>query len=95
MVCDVVARYERLKGKEVHFLTGTDEHGQKIERAAAERLRAEAERLQAELAAGVAMLRAEQRTLEVLWPAGTKQTIALQAWTRTVRHNPEHVAREF
>ena len=40
---------------------------------------------------------AEQRTLEVLWPAGTKQTVALQAWTRTVRsrHKPEPVAREF
>ncbi len=37
IVADVVARYRRLAGDEVHFLTGTDEHGQKIERAAAER----------------------------------------------------------
>jgi methionyl-tRNA synthetase len=37
VVCDVLARYQRLSGREVHFLTGTDEHGQKIERAAAER----------------------------------------------------------
>ncbi|HVS02814.1 MAG TPA: methionine--tRNA ligase [Thermoanaerobaculia bacterium] len=35
LVCDTVARYRRLAGDEVHFLTGTDEHGQKIERAAA------------------------------------------------------------
>ncbi|MBS3131329.1 methionine--tRNA ligase [Candidatus Woesearchaeota archaeon] len=27
---DFVARYQRLLGKDVHFLTGTDEHGQKI-----------------------------------------------------------------
>ncbi|HSR88990.1 MAG TPA: methionine--tRNA ligase [Candidatus Udaeobacter sp.] len=27
---DVMARYQRLLGKEVHFLTGTDEHGQKM-----------------------------------------------------------------
>ncbi len=27
---DVVARYQRLMGKDVRFLTGTDEHGQKI-----------------------------------------------------------------
>ena len=36
VVADVVARYQRLSGRHVHFLTGTDEHGQKIERAAEE-----------------------------------------------------------
>jgi methionyl-tRNA synthetase len=34
VVADVVARYRRMRGFEVYFLTGTDEHGQKIERAA-------------------------------------------------------------
>ena len=33
---DVVARHERLAGREVSFLTGTDEHGQKIAQKAAE-----------------------------------------------------------
>ncbi|MEM5814615.1 MAG: methionine--tRNA ligase [Candidatus Aenigmatarchaeota archaeon] len=33
---DVLARWARLGGKSVYFLTGTDEHGQKNERAAAE-----------------------------------------------------------
>jgi methionyl-tRNA synthetase len=33
---DVLARFKRLDGFEVFFLTGTDEHGQKVERAAAE-----------------------------------------------------------
>lgn len=33
---DVMARYQRLLGKEVHFLTGTDEHGQKIYKTARE-----------------------------------------------------------
>jgi methionyl-tRNA synthetase len=37
VVCDVIARYRRLVGERTYFLTGTDEHGQKIERAAAER----------------------------------------------------------
>ena len=32
---DVIARYKRLQGYEVMFLTGTDEHGQKIEAKAA------------------------------------------------------------
>ena len=33
---DAMARYKRLRGYEVHYLTGTDEHGQKIERKAQE-----------------------------------------------------------
>ncbi|MBQ7291808.1 MAG: methionine--tRNA ligase [Clostridia bacterium] len=33
---DAMARYKRLKGYDVMFLTGTDEHGQKIENKAAE-----------------------------------------------------------
>ncbi len=37
LVADTIARYRRLAGDRVYFLTGTDEHGQKIERAAAER----------------------------------------------------------
>ena len=34
IVCDVVARYKRLTGYDVKFLTGVDEHGQKIQEAA-------------------------------------------------------------
>src|SRR5665647_119732 len=33
---DAMARYKRLRGFETYYLTGTDEHGQKIERKAAE-----------------------------------------------------------
>ena len=33
---DTMARYKKLTGYDVYFLTGTDEHGQKIERKAAE-----------------------------------------------------------
>ncbi|QSZ41791.1 methionine--tRNA ligase [Sulfurimonas aquatica] len=33
-IADTVARYERLKGEDTFFLTGTDEHGQKIEESA-------------------------------------------------------------
>nr|WP_262385089.1 MULTISPECIES: methionine--tRNA ligase [Paenibacillus] len=33
---DAMARYKRLRGYEVRYLTGTDEHGQKIERKAQE-----------------------------------------------------------
>ncbi|MBI2507185.1 MAG: class I tRNA ligase family protein, partial [Candidatus Niyogibacteria bacterium] len=31
---DAIARWHKLKGREVYFLTGTDEHGAKIVRAA-------------------------------------------------------------
>jgi hypothetical protein len=34
MVADAIARSRRLLGDDVFFLTGTDEHGQKVERAA-------------------------------------------------------------
>jgi methionyl-tRNA synthetase len=34
MVADAIARSRRLMGDDVFFLTGTDEHGQKVERAA-------------------------------------------------------------
>ncbi|MCK8783732.1 methionine--tRNA ligase [Roseomonas sp. NAR14] len=36
LATDVLARWRRLDGHEVFFLTGTDEHGQKVEKAAAD-----------------------------------------------------------
>jgi len=35
--CDAIARYKRMRGFDVFYLTGTDEHGQKIELKAAEK----------------------------------------------------------
>ena len=37
VACDSIARYRRMQGREVMFLTGTDEHGLKIEQKAAEK----------------------------------------------------------
>ena len=37
IAADTLARYHRLQGDAVFFLTGTDEHGQKVEKAAQER----------------------------------------------------------
>lgn len=34
VVSDVIARFHRADGREVYFLTGTDEHGQKVEQSA-------------------------------------------------------------
>ena len=35
VACDALARYKRMQGYDVMFLTGTDEHGQKIQDKAA------------------------------------------------------------
>jgi len=34
LACDALARFKRLDGYDVHFLTGTDEHGQKVQKSA-------------------------------------------------------------
>ena len=34
LACDVLARFKRLDGYDLKFLTGTDEHGQKVEKSA-------------------------------------------------------------
>lgn len=34
VICDALARFRRMQGKEVFYLTGTDEHGQKISEVA-------------------------------------------------------------
>jgi methionyl-tRNA synthetase len=34
ILTDVVARFRRLMGDKVYFLTGTDEHGQKVQQTA-------------------------------------------------------------
>ena len=37
VICDSIARFNRMQGKDVFFLTGTDEHGQKVEAKAKEK----------------------------------------------------------
>ena len=34
LACDIMARFRRFMGDKVHFLSGTDEHGQKVAKAA-------------------------------------------------------------
>ncbi len=36
IAADIVARYHRMRGKEVYFQTGVDEHGSKVEKSAHE-----------------------------------------------------------
>ena len=35
VICDALARFHKMLGEDVFFLTGTDEHGQKVEKEAA------------------------------------------------------------
>src|SRR5580693_9264370 len=37
VLTDVIARFRRLMGDKVYFLTGTDEHGQKVQQSAKQR----------------------------------------------------------
>ena len=75
IAADILSRYNRLKGKEVFFLTGTDEHGQKVEKAAREKGRTPKEH---------ADLMVEN--FKTLW---TKLNISNDAFIRTT--DPEHV----
>ena len=34
IACDIISRFKKLHNNDVFFLTGTDEHGQKVEKAA-------------------------------------------------------------
>ena len=34
IICDIIARFARLDGRETYFLTGTDEHGMKVQQSA-------------------------------------------------------------
>ena len=43
VVCDAIARFHKMMGDDVFFLTGTDEHGQKIEKRAKEAGKSEME----------------------------------------------------
>ncbi len=36
IACDALARYHRMKGQKVYFLTGSDEHGEKVQKTAAQ-----------------------------------------------------------
>ena len=39
IICDIIARYKRISNYNVKFLTGTDEHGQKVEQSAKKNLK--------------------------------------------------------
>ena len=50
IAADVITRWHKMFGRSVHFLTGTDEHGQKVEQAQSEAHKRAAETKQKVLA---------------------------------------------
>lgn len=85
---DVVARYQRLKGREVFFVTGTDEHGSKIARAAAKAGKTPQEFVDENSAVFAAMDKALNVSYDAFirttdkklhWPAAAKMWKALEA----------------
>ena len=85
LLCDVLARYHRLLGVETYFLTGTDEHTEKVVQAAMERNQAADEYLEVIVARfknlyaelGISydqFIRTSDRTIH--WPG------AIEMWNR-------------
>lgn len=75
IAADILARYARLHGQTVFFLTGTDEHGQKVEQAAREKGRSPKEHADVMV-----------ENFRELW---SKLNISHDAFIRTT--DPEHV----
>ncbi len=81
IAADCIARYKRLKGDNVFFLTGTDEHGQKVEKAAKDKARTPQEH--ADLMVG---------NFKNLWKA---LNITNDAFIRTTNDAHKKVVREM
>jgi len=81
IVADAVARYQRLRGNNVLLITGTDEHGQKIQRTAAQRGIEPQEHCD-EIVTSFAQL----------WK---KLNIQYDRFSRTTAENHQHIVAEF
>lgn len=81
IAADVVARFQRLRGKSVWLVTGTDEHGQKIQRTANEMGRSPQEHSDL-IAAG----------FDSLWQ---KLNIQYDRFSRTTADRHEAIVKEF
>ena len=81
MIADVIARWHRLCGHEVLLVTGTDEHGQKIQRTAEE--------------SGVEPQQHCDRIAATFIDLWQKLNIQYDRFSRTTAKNHEAIVREF
>lgn len=79
IAADAMARYKRQRGYDVLFVTGTDEHGQKIEHAAKEK--------------GISVLELADRTSENFKTLWKRLNIAYDDFIRTTSERHKRVAR--
>ena len=80
LACDVMARYKRSRGYQVAFLTGTDEHGQKVETAAK--------------ANGETPLELADRVVKRFQSLWTKLNISNTDFIRTTQERHKHTVQE-
>jgi methionyl-tRNA synthetase len=81
MVADAIARYQRLIGNSVLLITGTDEHGQKIQRSAEEK--------------GVEPQQYCDRIVESFDSLWDKLNIQYDRFSRTTTENHQTIVKEF
>ncbi|MEM0143893.1 MAG: methionine--tRNA ligase [Candidatus Parvarchaeum sp.] len=81
IIADVLARWHRLKGEKVFFLTGTDEHGGKIEKAALEKHKTPKE-----------LVDENSQRYKAAWE---KLDISYNKFIRTTDEYHEHIVKEF
>ena len=81
LACDVIARFMRLRGKDVMFLTGTDEHGQKVEKSA--------------IKAGVSAQQFTDKTSQSYRDLNKYMNFSNDDFIRTTEDRHKYAAREF
>src|SRR6266403_5533772 len=79
VLADVIARYHRLKGEKVFFLTGVDQHGQKVQQSAAK--------------AGVAPAEFVKEITQKWVDLGKKLDVQYDEWVETTRERHKKVVR--
>jgi len=79
VLADVIARYHRLKGEKVFFLTGVDQHGQKVQQSAAK--------------AGIAPAEFVKDITQKFVDLGKKVDVKYDEWAETTRERHKKVVR--
>ena len=79
VLADVIARYHRLKGEKVFFLTGVDQHGQKVQQSAAK--------------AGIAPADFVKEITQKWVDLGKKLDVQYDDWAETTRERHKKVVR--
>ncbi|MFN0120223.1 MAG: methionine--tRNA ligase [Blastocatellia bacterium] len=81
LIADTVARYQRQRGRETFFLTGTDEHGINIERAAAQ--------------TGLPVQQHVDRIVDAFKTAFAPYNLSNNHWVRTTDAYHKHAVRQL